>query len=154
MGWTGQPSQAPRTRVIRKTAAPHGSRRATQSCPALCDPMDYTVHAILQARILEWVAFPFSRGSSEPRSAALQADCLPAEPPGKARKATQSLLSGGGSLWQDGERPRSGLVLTPASLSPAEASPHLGLLSSLLAARGTPPSGYVSSNSHKYDATS
>ena len=30
-------------------------------------PMDYTVHGILQARILEWVAFPFSRGSSQPR---------------------------------------------------------------------------------------
>ena len=38
-----------------------------QSCPTLCDPMDYTVHGILQARILEWVAFPFSRGSSQPR---------------------------------------------------------------------------------------
>ena len=36
-------------------------------CPTLCDPMDYTVHGILQARILEWVAFPFSRGSSRPR---------------------------------------------------------------------------------------
>ena len=33
----------------------------------LCDPMDYTVRGILQARILEWVAFPFSRGSSQPR---------------------------------------------------------------------------------------
>ena len=33
----------------------------------LCDPKDYTVHGILQARILEWVAFPFSRGSSQPR---------------------------------------------------------------------------------------
>ena len=33
----------------------------------LCDPMDYTVHGILQARILGWVAFPFSRGSSQPR---------------------------------------------------------------------------------------
>ena len=32
-----------------------------------CDPMDYTVHGILQARILEWVAFPFSRESSQPR---------------------------------------------------------------------------------------
>ena len=32
-----------------------------------CNPMDYTVHEILQARILEWVAFPFSRGSSQPR---------------------------------------------------------------------------------------
>ena len=33
-----------------------------QSCPTLCDPMDYTVPGILQARILKWVAFPFSRG--------------------------------------------------------------------------------------------
>ena len=32
-----------------------------------CDPVDYTVHGILQARILEWVAFPFSRGSSQHR---------------------------------------------------------------------------------------
>ena len=36
--------------------------KVTQSCPALCDPMDYAVHGIFQARILEWVAFPFSRG--------------------------------------------------------------------------------------------
>ena len=41
--------------------------KVAQSCPALCDPMDYTVHGILQARILEWVAFPFSRGSSQLR---------------------------------------------------------------------------------------
>ena len=41
--------------------------RVTQSCLPLCDPMDYTVHRILQARILEWVAFPFCRGSSQPR---------------------------------------------------------------------------------------
>ena len=34
--------------------------------PTLCDPMDYTVPGILQARILVWVAFPFSRGSSQP----------------------------------------------------------------------------------------
>ena len=36
-----------------------------QSHPALCDPMDYTVCGILQARILEWVAFSFSRASSQ-----------------------------------------------------------------------------------------
>ena len=41
--------------------------KVAQSCPTLCDPMDYTAHGILQARILEWVAFPFSRGSSRPR---------------------------------------------------------------------------------------
>ena len=39
----------------------------SQLCPALCDPMNYTVHGILQARILEWVTFLFSRGSSQPR---------------------------------------------------------------------------------------
>ena len=39
----------------------------SQSCLTLCDPTDHTVHGILQARILEWVAFPFSRGSSQPR---------------------------------------------------------------------------------------
>ena len=43
---------------------------------ALCDPMDYSppgssVHGILQARILEWVAIPFSRGSSQPRDLTL-----------------------------------------------------------------------------------
>ena len=36
--------------------------KVAQSCPTLCNPMDYTVRGILQARILEWVAFPFSRG--------------------------------------------------------------------------------------------
>ena len=41
--------------------------KVAQSCPTLCDPMDYIVHGILQARILEWVAFPFSRGSSQSR---------------------------------------------------------------------------------------
>ena len=41
--------------------------KVAQSCSTLCDPMDYTVHGILQVRILEWVAFPFSRGSFQPR---------------------------------------------------------------------------------------
>ena len=41
------------------------TEKAAQSCPPLCSPMDCTVHGILQARILEWVAFPFSRGSSQ-----------------------------------------------------------------------------------------
>ena len=41
--------------------------KVTQLCLTLCDPIDYTVHGILQARILEWVAFPFSRESSQPR---------------------------------------------------------------------------------------
>ena len=66
--------------------------KVTQSCLTLCDPMDCSqpgssVHGISQARILEWVAFPFSRGSSqpgiEPGSPALQADSLPTELSGK-----------------------------------------------------------------------
>ena len=52
-----------------------------QSCPTLYEPMDYTVHGILQARILEWVAFPFSRdlpnSGTEPRSPTLQVGSLP-----------------------------------------------------------------------------
>ena len=48
--------------------APHGLKvKVAQSCPTLCDPMDCAVHGTLQARILKWVAFPFSRGSSQPR---------------------------------------------------------------------------------------
>ena len=42
--------------------------KVAQSCPTLCDPMDSTVHGILQSRILEWVAFPFFKGSSQPRN--------------------------------------------------------------------------------------
>ena len=46
--------------------------RPAQPCLTLCDPMDYSlpgasVHGILQARILEWVLMPFSKGSSQPR---------------------------------------------------------------------------------------
>ena len=40
--------------------------KLAQSCMTLCDLMDYVVHGILQARILEWAAFSFSRGSSQP----------------------------------------------------------------------------------------
>ena len=66
--------------------------KITLMCPTLYDTMDCrppgsSVHGILQARILEWVAIPFFRGSSrpgiKPGSPALQADSLPSEPPGK-----------------------------------------------------------------------
>ena len=46
-----------------------------QSRLTLCDHMDYTVHGILQARILESVVFPFSRGSSQPRDPT-QVSCI------------------------------------------------------------------------------
>ena len=42
-----------------------GVVKVTQSCRTLCDPMDYTVHWILQARILEWAVFPISRRESK-----------------------------------------------------------------------------------------
>ena len=38
----------------------------SHSVMSVCDPMDYTLHGILQVKILEWIAFPFSRGSSQP----------------------------------------------------------------------------------------
>ena len=49
--------------------------KVSQLCPTLCNSMDYTVHGILQARTLEWVAFPFSRGSSQPRDQT-QVSCI------------------------------------------------------------------------------
>ena len=59
--------------------------KVIQSCPTLCDPMDCTTHGILQARILEWVAFPFSRGPPQPRdwTQVLPVDSLLSEPLGK-----------------------------------------------------------------------
>ena len=75
--------------------------KVVQSCSTLCDPMDYTVHGILQVRILEWVAFPFSRGSSQTRDLTqvshIAADSLPAEPQGKPENTggvSLSLLQG------------------------------------------------------------
>ena len=41
--------------------------KISQMSPTLCDLVNYTVHGMFQARILEWVAFPFSRGNSQPR---------------------------------------------------------------------------------------
>ena len=73
-----------------------------QLCPSLCDPLDYTVHGILQARILEWTAFLFPRVSSQAkdwtqvsriRSPALQVDSLPAESQGKPKNTGMGSLS-------------------------------------------------------------
>ena len=52
--------------------------KVAESCPTLCAPMDYTVHGILQARILKSVAFPFFRGSSQPRDQT-QVSCIAGE---------------------------------------------------------------------------
>ena len=49
--------------------------KVARSCPTFFDPMEYRVHGNLQARTLEWVAFPFSRGSSQPRDLT-QVSCI------------------------------------------------------------------------------
>ena len=71
--------------------------KVAQSCPTLCSPMDYTVHGILQARILQWVAFPFSRAlpnpGIKPRVPTLQEDSLPAKPRGKSKNTRMGSLS-------------------------------------------------------------
>ena len=54
-------------RAFRAKTGKWSKVKVAQSCLTLCDPMDCMVHGILWARILEWVAFPFSRGSSQPR---------------------------------------------------------------------------------------
>ena len=57
--------ESPLDRKEIKPVNPKGKvkEKVTQSYLTLCDPVDYTVHGILQARLLEWVAFPFSKGS-------------------------------------------------------------------------------------------
>ena len=76
----------------------------SQSCPTLCDPMDCSpsgssVHGNLQARILEWVVVPFSRGSSRPRDrthvscgSRIVGGFFIAEPPGKPNLNEKEIL--------------------------------------------------------------
>ena len=59
----------------KKIWDPHKVKWKSLSHVWLCDPMDYTVHGILQARILEWVVFPFSRRSSQLRDW-MQVSCI------------------------------------------------------------------------------
>ena len=63
-----------------------------QLCPTLCEPTNcsppsFSVHGILQTRILEWISIPFSRGSSQPRNptwvSCIAVDSLSSEAPGK-----------------------------------------------------------------------
>ena len=71
--------------------------KVAQLCPNLCDPMNYTVLGILQARILNWVAFPFSRGSSQPRDqiqvSHIAGGFLPGELQGKPKNTGLGSLS-------------------------------------------------------------
>ena len=71
--------------------------KVAQLSLTLCGPMHYIVNGTLQARIPEWVAFPFCRNlpnpGTAPRSPALQADSLPAEPQGKPKNTGIGSLS-------------------------------------------------------------
>ena len=75
-----------------------------QSCPTLCDPMDSppgsSVHGLLQARILKWVATSYSRGSSQPRDQMwilffFGRLFFTTEPPGKPKSMEQTLKAEG-----------------------------------------------------------
>ena len=126
-----------------------------------CSPPDSSVRGISQARTLEQIAISSARGSSQPRSPALQADSLPSEPPGKllllpmsCPNLTQFLQSLGtppgslpGSHLHTGripseflaERTRAcaGCVCAPWSDKPSTTSSHIPLESTL---QGEPPS--------------
>ena len=113
-----------------------------QSCLTLCNSMDYTVHGILQVRILEWVAFPFSRVSSQPRdrtrSPTMQADSLPVEPQGKPKNTRV-----GATLMQTLYAISCDKVVSPdtkrlSNLLKAT-QPELGFVSKLLAVVILPP---------------
>ena len=69
--------------------------KVTQSCPVLCNPMDYTVHGILQAQNTGVGSLSLLQGipGVESRSPALQEDSLPAEPPGKPKNTGVGSLS-------------------------------------------------------------
>ena len=79
--------------MVHKVAQSRTQLKRLSTCPTLCDPIACSppassVHGILQARILKWVAIPFSRGSSQPRYQTCvsyiylnwQADSLPLAP--------------------------------------------------------------------------
>ena len=76
----------------------HVHAKSLQSCPALCNLMDCSppgtsAHGILQARILEWIAMPSSRGSSQPRDWTL-VSCIQAVtlPPGKLKSVIHTYI--------------------------------------------------------------
>ena len=85
--------------------------KVTQSCPTPCDLMDYTVHGILQARILEWVTFPLSRGSSQPRDR-IQVSCIAGSLYQLSHKESPRILEWVASPFSRGSsRPRNWTVV-------------------------------------------
>ena len=97
-GFLGAP--AARQSLLGQPANPESqccSVKVAQLCLTLCDPLDYTAHRILQARILEWVASPspgnLPNPGIKPRSPAQYVDSLPDEPQGKPKNTGVGSLS-------------------------------------------------------------
>ena len=76
-GPSESPTLAGGYKVIKYHLSKQRESESAQLCPTLCDPdpVDHTVSGILQARILEWLGVPFSRGSSQPRNRT-QVSCI------------------------------------------------------------------------------
>ena len=100
------PHSCVRAKAVRVCVCTRVHAKLLQSCSTLCNPMDCSppvssVHGILQARILEWVAKPSSRGSSQPRDqthisyvSCIAGGFFTTEPPGKPSKlSTASQVS-------------------------------------------------------------
>ena len=66
-GWVSLPHSAALSVYLNLLIRWEKKVKVAQSCLTLCNPIDYTVDGILKARILQWIAFPFSRGSSQPK---------------------------------------------------------------------------------------
>ena len=78
--WTHVSLITGRCFTIWATREAQSESEVSQSCPTLCDPMDCSlpgssIHGIVQASVLEWVAISFSRGSSRPRDW-IQVSCI------------------------------------------------------------------------------
>ena len=87
--------------------------KVAQLCPTLCDPMDYTIHGMLQAKILEWLAFPFSRESSQPRDWTQVSHIAGGFFTSWATKAAQKNELSIGKIWQGqlGKIPRKNRII-------------------------------------------
>ena len=97
--------------------------KVSRSCPTLCNPMEYVIHGTLQARILEWVVFPSSRGSSQPRDQTRVSCITGGFFPSWARREAQEYWSGQpfpppGDLPDPGIEPGSRLQADPFPVEP------------------------------------
>ena len=95
--WNFLPLKQERIALMEMTQQNKMKVKVTQLCPTLCNPMDYTVSGILQARILVWWTIPFSRGYFQLRDQIQVShnagDSLPAEPQGNPKNTGVHSLS-------------------------------------------------------------